>query len=84
VREISLCRFRVEQGQRFLAAKRRKNTAHGESPGYKWEMIHPNGAKEEFSSTLFSPRNSRHPTTVAKWRHNAAWRVTACGKMLFL
>jgi hypothetical protein len=31
----------VEQGRRFLAAKRRKNTAHGVSRGYKWEMIQP-------------------------------------------
>jgi hypothetical protein len=39
VREISCCRFRVEQGQRLLAAKQRKSTAHGVSRGCKWEMI---------------------------------------------
>ena len=31
----------MEQGQRFLDPKRRKNTAHGASRGYKREMIPP-------------------------------------------
>ena len=48
VREISCCRFRVEQGQRLLAAKRRKSSAHGVSRGCKREMIQPpKGRKRE-------------------------------------
>ena len=50
VREISFCRFTVEQGQRVLAAKRRKSTAHCVSRGCKWEMIQPQrGEREKFS-----------------------------------
>jgi hypothetical protein len=50
VREISCCRFRVEQGQRLPAAKRRKSSAHGVSRGCKREMIQPpRGEREKFS-----------------------------------
>jgi hypothetical protein len=38
-------------GQRFLAAKRRKNTAHGVSRGYKWEMTQPPTGRKKTSCT---------------------------------
>ena len=46
----------MEQGQRFLAAKRRKNKAHGVSRGYKWEMIQPQrGERGVLTHTLKPP-----------------------------
>jgi hypothetical protein len=56
VREISLCRFRVDKASGFLAAKRRKNTARGVSRGFKWEMIQPQrGERGVFTHTLQPP-----------------------------
>jgi hypothetical protein len=54
VRENSLFEPRVEQPWRFLAAKRRKNAAHGVSRGGSGKHSSPGGAKDEFSRTLVS------------------------------
>ena len=55
VREILLWRFSVEQALLSLAAKRRKNTAHGESRGNKWEMIQPQRGERGFHAHSYCP-----------------------------
>jgi hypothetical protein len=43
----------VETKHQYLAAKRRKNAAHGASRGKSGKKTSPSGAKVEFSRTHF-------------------------------
>jgi hypothetical protein len=66
VREISFSRFRVEQGQRFLAAKRRKNAAHGASRGYMCELIQPQRGERGVLAAHPSTRAVTHEKSGAE------------------
>ena len=58
VRENSSPEAAVEQSSQLLAAKRRKNGAHGVSRGSKWEMRKPHRGERKVLTHILQPLHS--------------------------